>query len=73
MGQYGVLSKEFAEKIKGMAGFRNILVHDYIKLDLFLLKKTGLLPDNTYICISTMSFSGKHEIKIIIYKLLSQA
>ena len=30
----GVLSKDLYQKIKGLGGFRNILVHDYIKVDL---------------------------------------
>ena len=33
LGDEGVLDKKFAEKLSSMAGFRNILVHDYMKLD----------------------------------------
>lgn len=33
MGKQGVLSPSFAEKILGMANFRNILVHAYLKID----------------------------------------
>lgn len=33
MGRQGVLTPEFAEKIVGMANFRNILVHAYLKID----------------------------------------
>ena len=34
LGEHSIVPIEFAEKIRDMAGFRNILVHDYIKLDL---------------------------------------
>ena len=34
LGDHGVIPTEFAEKIKGMAGLRNILVHDYLRVDL---------------------------------------
>jgi uncharacterized protein YutE (UPF0331/DUF86 family) len=30
----GVISKDLYQKIKGLGGFRNILVHDYLKIDL---------------------------------------
>jgi uncharacterized protein YutE (UPF0331/DUF86 family) len=33
LGQHGVLPRVFAEKIKGMAGLRNILVHEYLRVD----------------------------------------
>ncbi len=33
LGKEGVLDCEFASKIRGMAGFRNILVHGYTKVD----------------------------------------
>jgi uncharacterized protein YutE (UPF0331/DUF86 family) len=33
MGSHGVLPPEFAQCISGMAGFRNILVHAYLKID----------------------------------------
>ena len=33
LGEEGVLAKKFAEKLSSMAGFRNILVHDYMKID----------------------------------------
>ncbi len=33
LGRRGVLQKDFAEKIVGMANFRNILVHAYLKID----------------------------------------
>ena len=31
---HGVIPSDFADKIKGMAGLRNILVHDYLRVDL---------------------------------------
>lgn len=30
----GVLSAEVAERLKGLAGFRNVLVHEYARIDL---------------------------------------
>ena len=33
LGEKGVLPPDFARKIEGMAGFRNILVHRYFKVD----------------------------------------
>jgi uncharacterized protein YutE (UPF0331/DUF86 family) len=33
LGEKGVLPAEFAKRIEGMAGFRNILVHRYFKVD----------------------------------------
>ena len=34
LGAAGILPKQFSEKIKPMAGFRNILVHEYTEIDL---------------------------------------
>jgi uncharacterized protein YutE (UPF0331/DUF86 family) len=33
LGERGVIPPEFAKRIEGMAGFRNILVHRYFKID----------------------------------------
>jgi uncharacterized protein YutE (UPF0331/DUF86 family) len=33
LGHHGILPRDFAEKIRGMAGFRNILIHEYIRVD----------------------------------------
>lgn len=33
LGDENVIPKKFSNEIKSMAGFRNILVHDYIKID----------------------------------------
>lgn len=34
LGSLGVLPRPFAERIAAMAGFRNVLVHEYIDVDL---------------------------------------
>lgn len=34
MGENGILPKDFANRISSMAGFRNILVHEYLELNL---------------------------------------
>lgn len=34
LGQEGIIPKEFAKSIKKMASFRNILVHNYIEVDI---------------------------------------
>ena len=34
LGKHGVIPQDFSEEIKGMAGLRNILVHEYMKIDL---------------------------------------
>ena len=33
LGKEGVLDREFANEFAGIYGFRNILVHDYLKID----------------------------------------
>ena len=33
LGRVGVLPQEFAESIADLAGFRNILVHEYLRID----------------------------------------
>ena len=33
MGREGILPKDYVERIMGMAGFRNLLVHDYAEVD----------------------------------------
>lgn len=37
LGGEGVIGSEFAQRIKGMAGLRNILVHEYTGIDYRLL------------------------------------
>ncbi|MBN2532882.1 MAG: DUF86 domain-containing protein [Spirochaetales bacterium] len=41
LGKENIIPYEFAEKIKGMAGLRNILVHEYLAVDIGVLH--GLL------------------------------
>lgn len=38
LGPLGVLPEEFAERIAPMAGFRNVLVHHYVEVDLRAVK-----------------------------------
>lgn len=38
MGEEGVIDPDFAEGFEGIAGLRNILVHDYTKVDLARLE-----------------------------------
>jgi uncharacterized protein YutE (UPF0331/DUF86 family) len=33
LGQYQIISEAFSKKIQGMAGLRNILVHEYLRVD----------------------------------------
>ncbi len=33
LGRHQVLSEDLLERLRGMAGFRNLLVHDYLRLD----------------------------------------
>jgi uncharacterized protein YutE (UPF0331/DUF86 family) len=39
LGEEGVIPKRFAARIRGMAGLRNILVHDYLEVDPRELRK----------------------------------
>lgn len=39
LGKLRVLPEEFAGRIAAMAGFRNILVHDYLDVDLTIVKR----------------------------------
>jgi uncharacterized protein YutE (UPF0331/DUF86 family) len=34
LGEMGVLSTEFASRLRALAGFRNVLVHGYLNVDL---------------------------------------
>ena len=34
LGKHGVIPQEFSDQIKGMAGLRNILIHEYLRIDL---------------------------------------
>jgi uncharacterized protein YutE (UPF0331/DUF86 family) len=33
LGKHGVLPEEFVERMSGLTGFRNILVHEYLTVD----------------------------------------
>jgi uncharacterized protein YutE (UPF0331/DUF86 family) len=33
LGHHGIIPTEFSERIQGMAGLRNILVHEYLRVD----------------------------------------
>ena len=33
LGQHGIIPGDFSEKIQGMAGLRNILIHEYLRVD----------------------------------------
>ena len=39
LAEIGVLTPEFASRLRPMAGFRNILVHGYLQVDLELLER----------------------------------
>lgn len=34
LGKHGIIPQDFSDQIKGMAGLRNILIHEYLKIDL---------------------------------------
>lgn len=33
LGRHGAISQSLARRLRGMAGFRNVLVHEYLKVD----------------------------------------
>lgn len=33
LGEVGVISSELREELKGLGGFRNVLVHEYVRID----------------------------------------
>lgn len=33
LGHHGILPMDFSERIQGMAGLRNILIHEYLRMD----------------------------------------
>jgi uncharacterized protein YutE (UPF0331/DUF86 family) len=43
LGQTGILPQEFVSRVRGMPGFRNILVHDYLRVDTSVV--WGMLQD----------------------------
>ena len=48
------LSPEFAARFRGIAGFRNVLVHGYLEIDLTLVQRVlrERLPDFTEFALS---------------------
>lgn len=45
MGEHAIIPLKFAQKIRGMAGFRNVIIHGYSTLDLHKMQailKNGL-------------------------------
>ncbi len=44
LGKQNIIPQEFVRKISGMAGLRNILVHEYAKVDAVLL--VGIVNDS---------------------------
>lgn len=34
LGNHGIVPQEFSDQIKGIAGLRNILIHEYLRIDL---------------------------------------
>ena len=53
LGMHGVIPREFSERIQGMAGLRNILVHEYIRVD--VAKIHGYLQDRLADFVDFMS------------------
>lgn len=45
LGSEGVISGDFAASIMGMAGFRNLMVHEYMNIDLNIVY--GMLKNHT--------------------------
>ena len=61
LGEQGILNKEFAAKISLLTGVRNILVHQYekINLELFLKNLRGNLDDFEKYFSSVINFISK--------------
>jgi len=65
LGQQKVLTPEFSKKIKGMAGYRNRLVHEYSKItpeEIYEIIRTRLDDFSEY-CRFIVSFIEKYEAK----------
>lgn len=39
LSKYGILPAEFTERIRGLTGFRNVLVHEYLTVDPLIVHK----------------------------------
>ncbi len=61
LGDEGVVTPDFAERAKGLAGFRNILVHEYTGIDYGLLHQylQNRLDDFREFAEYTSSYLGK--------------
>ena len=57
----GILSPEFISRFRGIAGFRNVLVHGYLELDLSVLHQllTTRLQDFTTFAQSIEDYLGR--------------
>ena len=53
LGQHGVIPRDFSQRIHGMAGLRNILVHEYVRVD--VAKIYGYLQDRLADFVEFMS------------------
>ncbi len=54
LGELGVLPADFAARFRGIAGFRNVLVHGYLSVDVTRvhhLLNTGLDDFSTFACL----------------------
>jgi uncharacterized protein YutE (UPF0331/DUF86 family) len=62
LGQHGVIPKDFSERIQGMAGLRNILIHEYIRVDvskLHDLLKNRLQDFTTFMSLAQRYLDNK--------------
>ena len=48
LGVHDVIPVSFAEQLKGIAGFRNVLVHEYMQVDLEIVEKALRTRLNTF-------------------------
>jgi uncharacterized protein YutE (UPF0331/DUF86 family) len=59
LGEEKVVPKSFAARIRGMAGLRNILVHDYLEVDPKELRKhMGRIGDFERFCRHVIEYLG---------------
>jgi uncharacterized protein YutE (UPF0331/DUF86 family) len=64
LGAEGVISAELTRKLRGLGGFRNILVHDYLILDPRRVKEhleTGLEPLEAFVAEVTKWLAASGE------------
>lgn len=59
LGEFKVIPKAFAGRIRGMAGLRNILVHDYLEVDPKELRRhLGRIGDFERFCRHVIAYLG---------------